>query len=537
MSAQKMEQYLDGRLTHSDINKDDIAAYVAAQKEASSKAVSPESSAPAEDPLGARDVHSESKKLARNPLQAKGRSFAPRSAPPAFTGSDKTAANALRTIIGPTPFYSVPSYGKAHYIPDATLFSEAWMATDKMMANTPKFVDAALNWHPLVSRYYGSVLWYLVVFRSMREAGELPSDLDIFLNDLFKKHPETAWPVPGPVVAHLTSLASSSPLIDNYADISPWLPELAPMTERNYQIPINNLLGRVPLPHVLIGQIHKYNAFLDATTADADVAVWSQFLVDVFGYKMFNDTTDGTDPAAKHPYDSGAFNSVVSANETARRLVCTPFLQKGFHVTTRAVKNYRDNTVELNAMLPKAMRDKRAIGSSAAVSNWPIILGLDTLKHLPSILSTMAVYSRHLSASVCLADIIPVGHTAGQVRVTLSTLIDTRPGTSTITGRFPDAPLSLAATSQNNQLPAADLSDSLIAAVNLSKFQSADASYVSSPVAGVHPLTIAARVSGPYFFKLPVVLRTGEHDPAVGYESVIASEYHSQTPLRSQGPN
>jgi hypothetical protein len=535
MSAEKMQQYLDGKISHADINKEDIQAFVTSQSQALTAARTPSADATSKDALNVRDVQSEIKASAVQPRALKQRSFAP-SGPSRFSGLDRSAVNALRIAVGESPFTDVKFFSINRFIPDASHFSRAAIEMDRLMANTPKFVDAAHAWHPLLSRYYFSLLFYLQVFRALKASGELEEDLDIFLSELFKKFPLDGWPVPGPLVPFLVSISGSSPLMHDHREIVPWLPPLAPFKQSEFYVPHNNLLGRVPLPHILLEQ---YIRFLDYSNPDATGAAlhtdnqcarWPLFLTEVSRRLLPFDTNDaGVLPTT--PYASGTLSATSLADDTVKRLMQSPFHESGFHVTTRGIKSIRDNIEEVKSLFPDTLAvPNNPAHRSQGVNNWSTILRLDTTRHVSFMLEVFSVYCRHISASVSLAEIPDVGHTAGQIISELATELDL-----TVTGRFPPLNLELRGFSRNAQLPPSDMSDALIANINLKKL-SPDSLTRDQGIQPNHTGLVQTRVGGPFFYSLPVIKRTPLLTPSEGFGTLIALHYHSQTPLRSAAP-
>jgi len=539
MSADKVEIALAGG-SLADINHDDLAAYAAAQKKRHDELESANSARSTLNP-GDRQVATQHRKKI---LDAE-KKDSPVERKSAVKFSNKSAAHALRQVIGPDPFQDVRVVSNNLFIPDALFYSFIVEATDTIMMNTPKFVDAAQGFHVLISRMYHSQLFYLKTFLAMDAAGILDDDVKDALNRFLEKLPLDTWVVPGPVVDYLNSIASSHTTVNGYGYISPFLPS-TPTLNANSALMTSNIAGRVPNMAILACQLANW---VELVTTGAGVAGQPTRDIARFhpanlpgnavtrlyflseAYVGFHPFTGAGSAQPGNPTANGSFGNQVNA--LMRENLISPFLVTPPLSNDRAVKVSFSNSDNLDYIVANF----RPV-AAAYINEWPSFLLWNELEFWQEAQAMMALYCRHLSASVDLSNLSPSGPMAAHVKASAHNYVDLSARTGRYFARGQD--FSIEGEVRVRSVPPADKIDAMTAPVNISRI-TANAAGINRPV-GITPIfnrnaVHFPRIGGPYFHRIMPIQNVSNKSPVTGYKEIVASEYHSQTPLRSTIPD
>jgi hypothetical protein len=545
--SQKIEAALAGSGDLTSINKDDLLAWTNDQKAALEAIKAPVDDHP-KDALNQRNVVKQARDSVKNPNDKHLADFKPRSSTVKF--EDRSAAHALREAIGPLPYRDIKNFGDNYFIPDAYFFSLIVDAVDNIMINTPKFIDAALGYHPLFSRLYCSQLFFLRTFEVMKQQGTLSSENELAYDTFCRSFPLESWPVPGPLVDFLATLSSSHTTEYGMGEISPILP-LRVNTENNTWMLTANMAGRVPNVPIITGQLSNYlrtfNAALPAPTA-ANKQTLTQFYPPAAAAQGSRDSVFLGDLVGLQPFQGagGAYPTNARSRGTfataitraQRENIISPFLVTNPYTSDRAIGAMTSSVPQLNEivaeMFPQGANTAPAHGTS---TTWSDFLLWEYVEFWTLIQPMMALYCRHLSASTTLNTLPPAGHTGAHNVAELLTKMDL--GGST--GRYwpTNHDLSFRSVCRILSLPAADSLDFLSCPVNISRIDSTTVSTINRPQ-GTAPnatLRMGHRLGGPYFYKKFPLRDTDALKPQTAYKSIIAAEYHSQTPLRSTIPD
>jgi hypothetical protein len=521
----------------SKLSKEDIENWARLQSAEWNKKMNPTGSASAAtDALNQRDLIKQAHSSATQPDRpARKRSAPSTTAIRPLKFDDKTAENCLRYSIGPNPFSRVIRPGDNYFIPDAEHLFRALDATDLLMVGTKKFTDAALGWHPLISRYYISLLVYLQIFRCMQTMGVLDPNTSMQIDQLLQRFPLECWPVPGSIKPFIAALTVSNPDFEDLGDVCPYVPP-RPSIVPAYAAFADNLNGRLPNPIIIRDQFNAILANLETQADNAArvnaAATWPSFMTNVIN-------TAVTTAAPAHPYDTTPFIDGLPSHVV--RDYNGPGLNSGFHLTSSAAQILVDNRYRLRLAFGTRLR----ANTDFTNYTWMQTLGLSNYNVLDVCLPIMAIYTSHISASVTLADISPVGPMCAQVMCTLETLLPA-PEVNDATAvppvasstRFMPHDLTFRAESANRQIVPADASDGVITAINLSKLADGDGiDRNEDPLAVINPRYHTNRLGGPFFDAFPTLDNTVPVNPSASFSTIISANYHSQTPLRSNVPS
>ncbi|QNQ73374.1 capsid protein [Bondarzewia berkeleyi partitivirus 1] len=537
MSADKVELALSKDGSLADLNQEDLKAYLQAQIKREAELASASSSSTTAINPSDRSVATQHRKKI---VDAETKT-APVEKKTAVKFSDKSAAHALREVIGPDPFTDIRFVSNNLFIPDALYYSYIVEATDTTMMNTPKFVDAAQGFHPLVSRMYHSQLFFIKTFLAMDAAGILSDDVKDALNILLERLPLDTWVVPGPTVDYLNSIACSHTTVNGYGYISPFLPD-TPRVSAGTPLFTSNIAGRVPNMIILGNQLHNWVEIAHAAAAAVpqttrDSARFhptaapgnnarSYFLSEV--YQGFHPFQGAGSAHPNGPTARGTFGNHVNALQ--RENLVSPFLLTPPLSNDRAVKvsfSNEDNLTYLSENL--------RIG--APLDEWPSFLYWNEIEFWSEVQSMMALYCRHLSGSLDLSSLSPSGPMAAHVVATAHTRVDLGAETGRYFPRGQD--LSIQGEVRVRTVPPSDKIDAMTAPVNFSRIL-LNAAGVNRPVVANNYNRNAInlpRLGGPYFIRISPIQNVSNKSPVSGYKEVIASQYHSQTPLRSTIPD
>nr|BDV50548.1 MAG: putative coat protein [Leucocoprinus alphapartitivirus 1] len=533
MSSSKVEAVINGTGKLSDLNTADIASWAKEQAaRAAELASSSQQMEPNKDPLGNRDLMEQKRASLKKALPSD--ASKPRSK---ITFTDKTAKNAIREAVGPDPFQDIKSFGTNLFIADCNHYALMVHEMDSMMNNTPKFVDAAQGWSPLITRIYCSQLYYIQVFRAMEAHGILDDSVAIDFRSFLVRHPLDTWPVPGPLVNFISGLATSHSTVDSYGYITPYLPSLPEYNDEHGTL-MYNFAARVPNMVILFEQLGRYLNFTSNNTnaartvarweipAAGGVAAHNGFLSRVFARHTFDTNNGGAVPTT--PFNRGTFANNLSQEAIIN--ILSPFQRTGFILSERAARVLIDNVDELSHVM-----GTYNVAPGAGPHTWPSTLYWDRTYFWRTCQRMMALYCRHISASVTLADISPSGNTQGHIyhlaanRITLETQ----------TGRFHPVNTSFSAHARcrNNALSSADRIDSIVSTWLFDWIDTTNNPFNNDALAELADVNDDPLYAGPYYYKLPLVSRASNQDPVSGYSLIFSAEYHSQTPLRGTIPD
>jgi hypothetical protein len=543
MSSDKVELALNGSGSIADLNKDDLAAYLKAQTERESALKNAKTDASSTINPMDRSIATQHRKSVRD---AKSGSF-PISTKAAVKFTDRSAAHALRESIGPDPFVDIINSGNNLFLPDALFYSIIVDATDNVMTNTPKFVDAAQGYHPLYSRMYYVQLFYLRSFLAMKSAGILPTDVELELDSFLEKLKLDTWVVPGPVVDFLNSIAVSHSTVNTYGYVCPYIPH-TPQYSAGTHFMGSNIAGRVPNMSILAHNAKNWTTMMQTASGAAVIETRTsarfypaQQAVAATQANLFlgeyspNGTpfTGAGSAFPTSPTHAGTYRT--AANNLLRINLTSPFLLTPPLSNDRAVKVSMANADHLLYLFESIDTDPATL-----VAEWPTVLYWDNVEFWSELQSMMALYCRHLSSSLTLANLSSNGPMASHVVCELHTKQELH----TRTGRFfpANTDYSFKGEVRTRSLPEADKIDATTAPVNLSRIDS-----VTTPGDINRPAGIAARfnrnaahlprLGGPFFHKIVPIQAASHLAPAAAYKEIISAQYHSQTPLRSTIPD
>lgn len=506
MSASKMEDYLNGKLDASALNKSDIEAYAADQIKAQKaliEAPTTSSKDAGSDPLGMRDVHKQAQESQSAPSQPTLTTMRP----PRFQKTDDAdALNAHRLTLMDDPFTHVSKYGNNHVVPD---FHHAFLMLDEMdniMLSTKKFTDISETWTPVMSRFFFGSLFLIQTLRVQRDGDAVTPATANFLDQFEKDFPLHSIPIPGPLVNFFECLASSNIATSGFDPVCPILPKKSNVSTRSKLAFNNNLAGRIPAPLLMIDQMHAVITAMgngDRATRISNVANWSGFMHTYFQVAALN-----AQPA--DPYEQTVFHN--NMNDYKAWVFAYPDVLHPVLLSYNAASSFVDNVNQLRRALPARM-DMTGAGNATQLE-WQEYIGvLEYPRLFKYVLRLMAEYAKFWKGSKSL-DLIPIaGKPALQVAFTKDGAKNAVPP-----GRFPTYSFKVLGAIRRSQIAPADRIDAAVAVLNLSHL--ADGAAIDRGNPGI------PRLGGPFFEDAEIVYRTRDIEPSLGYGSVVAEKYH-----------
>ena len=126
------------------------------------------------------------------------------------------------------------------------------------MFNNGYFINSTV-WHPLVSRLYFSVLFFLQTFRAQRTAKNTDLKILGFLDIFEKQIPWEKIPVPGPLVPYFQAISASKPSDDAYGFVTPYIDSTYYPDKSEKLNPSGTQTAMQPNIPILLDMIHRYS--------------------------------------------------------------------------------------------------------------------------------------------------------------------------------------------------------------------------------------------------------------------------------------
>lgn len=141
----------------------------------------------------------------------------------------QVSASTLFAIL--TPYLRNPGTGKnepetSSYTPCAYHMYYIVHLMDDLMRKSFYFKRQEDAWHPLISRLYFGILFYIQTLRAELIAGTITPSHKRFLIKFLRDYPPETLSIPGPLVAIFESLNPTKPSTTLYGQVTPSIPKL-----------------------------------------------------------------------------------------------------------------------------------------------------------------------------------------------------------------------------------------------------------------------------------------------------------------------
>jgi hypothetical protein len=412
-----------------------------------------------------------------------------------FVGSS-SGPNPMYKATSSQPFASVFQPGTSTFIPSSNVLFYMIYIMDPVMAQTHRWTQSAVSWHPVISRIYFTVLFYVQILRCMEAADVLHRNGIAFLHGFMDAYPLHTLAIPGPLVPIFEALSASIPSPNFFGTVTPIIPDAPTEDQAHSYVMSENVRNILPdLPHL----IEQANLLIGNTTY--------QFRRTLGGQTLRTTAAEGNAPA-----DSIRTWNAIAINPALRYPAMTT-------ATTR--NNFAENGPFLR--LPRSP----PIGTETTPLDWYQFLFFDAdadVKWFGRIAGLMGNYCRFFTQARSLNDCSPTARPTSQIRSYMSLPVPR--ATATVTGHYPNAadidalipafPFSVRNTHANLSITTTDEQIALLAQLNL--------------VDGSEPSLfgrVTTTLTGPFWTVAPEMRTSPTVDPTPSIENIVPSRMHN----------
>jgi hypothetical protein len=481
------------------------------------------------DAVGSRDVTKQARAAAKSASTQSAVSFAPRGKS-AFHKEPSASANSIRLLLGADPFYTNRYHLERNwFVPSAQSAYDLLHEMNVVMNTTDKFTRASDIWHPLLTLTYVGVIWTMRTLQCMEQAGRLNAENGYFVDSFFRAFPENTLPIPGPLVNFISGIANSSPALNDYQDVEPYLPDTPGSSTAHLYKLVGDLALRIPNVPILLNQYRRVvtAALAGAPPAQVNISRWSEF-AQLLGSGANTEQVLG--PAAvpavppASPFDMIAMTA--PGNVSHQALLASP----GFRYPIQSLTRVSDNIFQYRDEILATFPDTPA--AAAAPLSWEQWLRLDGDRQwFVSTIASMADYCKYWASSCSLGDIPIVGSSVGQTEssTTVAIQVPTRRfgvGAAAAPARFTDLHYNM--VSYTEAQPEADRLDAAVAQLNVSSTN------LTLPMPATPLQANTDGNHGPVFNDLPARMSARDVHVRAGMGSNVRTYYHNANPRLPQ---
>jgi len=328
------------------------------------------------------------------------RELAPR--PPAHAAEKDTGVPPLlKAVEADDPLYDIQHTDTSSFVPSADAMFVVIDEMDEQMAQTRRFYETQMTWHPLVTQLYIGILWIMATIRVQIENGQADTYLVQFYTWFSTTFPLSSLTIPGPLVPFFQALTIATAPFESYGNVGVRLPRNCNATEATCFFTQQHYRHLPPIPYImeqmqaLYATVHPVGAPAVPLTA-ITAAAWN-----------FHDCSNIIAvPAAGAPLAApGPFQvAVANANVWLKVAYAAPGNASNVGINPAVTMNFFNNGVILMNQLP-ARLTVAAPPAVAANMLWGDYCRFTTWNAAPesqwfkTISTTMARYSQFFRAS------------------------------------------------------------------------------------------------------------------------------------------
>lgn len=143
------------------------------------------------------------------------------------------------------------------FVPSAQMMYFVIHKMDDIIGNNSYFTRQSASWHPLYTRLYYGILFYVQTFRVMKVMRSLSTDQALFLHQFESDFPFVDLPIAGPLVPFFTALCACKAPYPEYGFVGPRLPMLPGANIDNSQSIAEDIRCLLPNITGIIRGIHR----------------------------------------------------------------------------------------------------------------------------------------------------------------------------------------------------------------------------------------------------------------------------------------